>query len=41
MLLEFYELEKVLYEVDYELNNRPPWVAVPLAGLARLAGVTG
>ena len=41
VLLEFYELEKVLYEVNYELNNRPTWVAVPLAGLARLAGVTG
>jgi maltose alpha-D-glucosyltransferase/alpha-amylase len=35
-LLEFYELEKVLYEVSYELNNRPTWVAVPLAGLVRL-----
>ncbi|MEO7037859.1 MAG: maltose alpha-D-glucosyltransferase [Polyangiaceae bacterium] len=40
-LLEFYELEKVLYEVNYELNNRPTWVAVPLAGLARLAGGIG
>ncbi|HEY3667334.1 MAG TPA: phosphotransferase, partial [Polyangiaceae bacterium] len=37
VLLEFYELEKVLYEVAYELNNRPSWVAVPLAGLARLS----
>ena len=36
VLLEFYELEKALYEVSYELNNRPTWVAVPLAGLARL-----
>ncbi len=35
-LLEFYELEKALYEVSYELNNRPTWVAVPLAGLARM-----
>jgi maltose alpha-D-glucosyltransferase/alpha-amylase len=38
VLLEFYELEKVLYEVNYELNNRPTWVRVPLAGLARIAG---
>ncbi len=37
VLLEFYELEKVLYEVNYELNNRPTWVPVPLAGLARIA----
>jgi maltose alpha-D-glucosyltransferase/alpha-amylase len=37
VLLEFYELEKVLYEVNYELNNRPTWLPVPLAGLARIA----
>jgi maltose alpha-D-glucosyltransferase/alpha-amylase len=37
VLLEFYELEKALYEVSYELNNRPTWVAVPLSGLVRLA----
>jgi maltose alpha-D-glucosyltransferase/alpha-amylase len=37
LLLEFYELEKALYEVNYELNNRPDWLAVPLAGLARIA----
>jgi maltose alpha-D-glucosyltransferase/alpha-amylase len=38
LLLEFYELEKVLYEVNYELNNRPHWLSVPLAGLARITG---
>ena len=27
------ELEKVLYELRYELGNRPDWVQVPLAGL--------
>jgi trehalose synthase-fused probable maltokinase len=32
----FFELEKVLYEVDYELNQRPDWVHIPLGGLARL-----
>ncbi|HEY1534673.1 MAG TPA: alpha-amylase, partial [Polyangiaceae bacterium] len=37
LLFEFYELEKALYEVSYELNNRPTWVAVPLSGLVRLA----
>jgi maltose alpha-D-glucosyltransferase/alpha-amylase len=40
LLLEFYELEKALYEVNYELNNRPDWLAVPLAGLARIAQLT-
>ena len=40
LLLEFFELEKVLYEVSYELNNRPDWLPVPLAGLSRLAAAS-
>ncbi len=28
-----FELEKAAYEVLYELNNRPDWVAIPLAAL--------
>ena len=36
LLLEFYELEKVIYEIEYELNNRPDWLHIPLAGLARM-----
>jgi maltose alpha-D-glucosyltransferase/alpha-amylase len=35
LLLEFYELEKVVYEVEYELNNRPEWLRIPLSGLVR------
>jgi maltose alpha-D-glucosyltransferase/alpha-amylase len=35
-LLAFFELEKALYELRYELNNRPDWVRTPLAGIARL-----
>jgi maltose alpha-D-glucosyltransferase/alpha-amylase len=31
------ELEKALYELVYELGNRPDWVAIPLSALARLA----
>jgi maltose alpha-D-glucosyltransferase/alpha-amylase len=26
-------LEKALYELVYELNNRPNWVRVPLIGI--------
>jgi maltose alpha-D-glucosyltransferase/alpha-amylase len=37
-LLAFFELEKALYEVNYELNNRPDFVAIPLTGLLRIAG---
>jgi maltose alpha-D-glucosyltransferase/alpha-amylase len=35
-LLDFFELEKALYEVSYELNNRPDFLAIPLAGLLRI-----
>jgi maltose alpha-D-glucosyltransferase/alpha-amylase len=35
-LLAFFELEKALYELRYEINNRPDWVRTPLAGIVRL-----
>ena len=35
-LLELFELEKVLYELRYEIDNRPDWVRIPLSGLAAL-----
>jgi len=31
-----FEIDKVCYELAYELDNRPDWIAIPLAGLARL-----
>ncbi|MDC7786570.1 maltose alpha-D-glucosyltransferase [Rhodoplanes sp. TEM] len=34
-LLRFFIVEKAVYEVGYEFANRPDWVHVPLAGLAR------
>jgi maltose alpha-D-glucosyltransferase/alpha-amylase len=37
-LLDFYLVEKCIYEIGYELNNRPDWLAIPLAGLRRLLG---
>ena len=36
-LLDGYLLEKALYELLYELNNRPAWVGIPLAGILALA----
>ncbi len=36
-LLATFELEKALYELQYELDNRPDWVAIPVAGILRLA----
>jgi trehalose synthase-fused probable maltokinase len=35
-LLKVFELEKAVYELRYELNNRPDWVRIPVAGIARL-----
>jgi maltose alpha-D-glucosyltransferase/alpha-amylase len=35
-LLDFFTLEKAVYEVDYELAQRPQWVAIPLAGVLGL-----
>jgi len=37
-LLEAASLAKVLYELGYELNNRPEWVAIPLRGLLEILG---
>ncbi|MDP9255858.1 MAG: phosphotransferase [Actinomycetota bacterium] len=37
-LLAACELEKALYELRYELDNRPDWAHVPLAGIERLLG---
>ncbi|HEX3571455.1 MAG TPA: maltose alpha-D-glucosyltransferase [Acidobacteriaceae bacterium] len=38
-LLNAYLLEKAMYELLYELNNRPGWVRIPLAGLLSLPAV--
>jgi trehalose synthase-fused probable maltokinase len=35
-LLALFELEKAVYELRYELDNRPDWVRIPVAGIARL-----
>jgi maltokinase len=35
-LLSVFELEKAIYELQYELDNRPDWVAIPVAGIRRL-----
>ncbi|WP_129629075.1 maltose alpha-D-glucosyltransferase [Candidatus Oscillochloris fontis] len=33
VLLESFVLEKVIYEVAYEMNNRPTWLSIPLRGI--------
>jgi trehalose synthase-fused probable maltokinase len=34
-LLQLHVLEKAVYELGYELNNRPDWVAIPLEGISQ------
>ncbi|HEY3402951.1 MAG TPA: maltose alpha-D-glucosyltransferase [Ohtaekwangia sp.] len=33
ILMNTFLLEKAVYEVNYELNNRPDWVVIPLRGI--------
>jgi maltokinase len=35
-LIEVFELEKAVYELRYDLDNRPDWVRIPVAGIVRL-----
>jgi trehalose synthase-fused probable maltokinase len=36
IVLELHLLEKAIYELGYELNNRPSWVGIPLQGIGKL-----
>ncbi|MDI1257767.1 maltose alpha-D-glucosyltransferase [Aquabacterium sp.] len=40
-LLGLFELEKALYELRYELNNRPDWVRIPLQGILGILKMPG
>jgi len=35
-LIAVFELEKAVYELRYELDNRPDWASIPVAGICRL-----
>ena len=35
-LISLYTIEKAIYEAEYELNNRPDWLHIPLYGLNRI-----
>ncbi|HEY0590947.1 MAG TPA: phosphotransferase [Thermoanaerobaculia bacterium] len=41
ILLRAYILEKALYEIVYELNNRPAWVGIPIRGIIHSLGEVG
>ena len=38
-LLDAFVLEKALYELGYELDNRPDWLGIPLGAILDLTGV--
>jgi maltose alpha-D-glucosyltransferase/alpha-amylase len=40
-LLRLFELEKALYELRYEINNRPDWIHAPLQGIRALLARAG
>ena len=33
-----FELEKAVYELGYEMNNRPDWIWIPISGIVELTG---
>jgi maltose alpha-D-glucosyltransferase / alpha-amylase len=39
VLLDAFTLDKAVYELGYELDNRPDWVFIPLNGISRIAGI--
>lgn len=41
VLLTVHQLEKAVYELGYELNNRPDWAVIPLKGIAEILNIGG
>jgi maltose alpha-D-glucosyltransferase/alpha-amylase len=39
LLLQVFSLEKAVYELGYELNNRPNWIIIPLKGIKQFLAV--
>ncbi|MFN0071940.1 MAG: maltose alpha-D-glucosyltransferase [Chloroflexota bacterium] len=41
LVLNIFLLEKVIYELGYELDNRPSWAQFPMRGILKLLGAQG
>jgi hypothetical protein len=39
ILLDAFVMEKAIYELGYELNNRPEWLLIPLLSIGQLLGL--
>jgi maltose alpha-D-glucosyltransferase / alpha-amylase len=39
VLLDAFVLEKAVYELGYELDNRPNWAFIPIHGISQIAGI--
>jgi maltose alpha-D-glucosyltransferase/alpha-amylase len=39
ILLDAFVMDKAIYELDYELNNRPDWLLIPLLSIGQLLGL--
>src|SRR6185437_12395843 len=37
VMMDAFLLRKAIYELGYELNNRPDWIKIPLQGILELA----
>ncbi len=37
-MIDFFVIDKAIYELRYEMNNRPDWLAIPLFSLLRALG---
>ena len=40
-LLDMFLLEKALYEIEYELTNRPAWAGIPMSATLRILNERG
>jgi len=36
LFLDAFLLDKAIYEIGYELNNRPDWISVPIQGVLQM-----